>query len=78
MKLQNIENVEKFFKVINSCKGPVELISEEGDKINLKSKLSQCMAIAGMFSHAYIRELDLVATEPEDIDRLIKFMYQGE
>lgn len=78
MKLQNIENVDKFFEVINSCKGPVELVSTEGDRINLKSKLSQCMAIAGMFSHAYIRELDIVAQEKEDIDRLIRFMYQGE
>ncbi len=34
--------------------------------------------MATMFSNGYIKELDLVATEREDIDRLIKFMYQGE
>ena len=27
--------------MIDSCKGRVELISQEGDRINLKSKLSQ-------------------------------------
>ena len=32
MKLTNIENVDKFFEVINSCKGKVELVSEEGDR----------------------------------------------
>ena len=30
MKIQNIDNVEKFFKVIDECKGTVELVSPEG------------------------------------------------
>ena len=37
MKIQNITDVEKFFKVIDQCKGTVELVSPEGDRINLKS-----------------------------------------
>ena len=36
MKIQNITDVEKFFKVIDQCKGTVELVSPEGDRINLK------------------------------------------
>ena len=40
MKIQNISDVNTFFKVIDSCKGTVELVSPEGDRINLKSKLS--------------------------------------
>ena len=40
MKIQNITDVEKFFKVIDQCKGTVELVSPEGDRINLKSKLA--------------------------------------
>ncbi len=39
MKIQNISDVNTFFKVIDSCKGTVELVSPEGDRINLKSKL---------------------------------------
>lgn len=78
MKIQNIENVEAFFKIIDECKGPVELISPEGDRINLKSKLSQYVSMASIFSNGYIKELDLVAHDKEDIDRLIKYMYQGE
>ena len=69
MKIQNISDVNTFFKVIDSCKGTVELVSPEGDRINLKSKLSQYLSI---------KELELVAYEKEDLDRLIKFMYQGE
>lgn len=78
MKIQNIQDVNVFFKIIDECKGPVELISPEGDRINLKSKLSQYLSMASIFSNGYIRELDLVAHEKEDIERLIKYMYQGE
>ena len=78
MKIQNITDVEGFFKVIDSCKGPVELLSPEGDRINLKSKLSQYLSMATMFSNGYITELELVAHEKDDVDRLIKYMYQGE
>ena len=31
-----------------------------------------------VFSNGYIKELDLIAYEREDVDRLLKFMYQGE
>ena len=61
MKIQNISDVNTFFKVIDSCKGTVELVSPEGDRINLKSKLSQYLSMANIFSNGYIKELDLVA-----------------
>lgn len=77
MKLLNITDANAFFKIVDECKGPVELISPEGDRINLKSKLSQYISIASMFSNGYIKELELVAHEKEDIERLITFMYQG-
>ena len=55
-----------------------QLVSPEGDRINLKSKLSQYVSMAAIFSNGYIKELDLIAHEKEDIERLIKYMYQGE
>lgn len=78
MKIQNISDVNKFFSVIDQCKGTVELVSPEGDRINLKSKLTQYLSMATIFSNGYIKELELVAYDKDDIDRLIKFMYQGE
>ena len=78
MKIQNINDVESFFKIIDQCKGSVELVSPEGDRINLKSRLSQYLSMATMFSNGYIRELDLIAHDKEDIERLLKYMYQGE
>ncbi len=77
MKIQNIQDVDAFFKIIDECRGPVELVSPEGDRINLKSKLSQYLSMATIFSNGYIKELDLVAQDREDVERLIKYMYQG-
>lgn len=74
MKVQNITNIDKFFKVIDSCSGKVELVTGEGDRLNLKSKLSQYVSMANIFSNGEIPELELVAHEKEDIDRLIAFM----
>ena len=78
MKLQNIKDVDGFFKVIVNCKGRVELVTAEGDRLNLKSKLSQYVSLANIFSNeASIPELEIVASEPEDIKALMDFMIQG-
>ena len=57
MKVQNITDVEGFFKVVDSCKGRVELVTGEGDRLNLKSKLSQYVSMANIFSNGEIPEL---------------------
>ena len=74
MKIRNVTDVEGFFKVVDSCSGKVELVTDEGDRLNLKSKLSQYVSMANIFSDGTIKELELVAYEPEDIDRLVNFM----
>ena len=77
MKVQNITDVDKFFKVVDSCVGKVELVTGEGDRLNLKSKLSQYVSMANIFSDGEIKELEIIAYEKEDIARLIAFMYIG-
>ena len=74
MKIQNITNIEKFFEVVDSCAGKVELVTGEGDRLNLKSKLSQYVSMAKLFSDGTISELELLAYEPEDINKLVNFM----
>lgn len=74
MKVQNITDIEKFFEVIDQCAGKVELVTGEGDRLNLKSKLSQYVSMANIFSNGEIPELEIIAYEKEDIDRLIAFM----
>ena len=77
MKVSNIKDVEKFFKVVDSCEGRVELVTGEGDRLNLKSKLSQYVSLANIFSGGEIPELEIVAYEKEDIDRLMNFVITG-
>lgn len=77
MKLCNISDIEGFFNLINTCKGKVELVSEEGDRINLKSKLSQYFSMAKIFSDGMIDELEIIAYEQEDVEKLINYMMKG-
>ena len=78
MKVQNITNIDKFFSVIDDCSGKVELVTGEGDRLNFKSKLSQYVSIANIFSNGEIPELEIIAYEKKDIDKLVKFMVDGE
>lgn len=77
MKVQNISNIDKFFEVVDSCQGKVELVTGEGDRLNLKSKLSQYVSMANIFSNGEIPELEIIAYEKEDIDKLVSFMING-
>ena len=77
MKVSNIKDIDKFFQVIDHCKGKVELVTGEGDRLNLKSKLSQYVSLATIFSGGEIPELEIVAYEEEDIKDLMSFMING-
>lgn len=78
MKVQNITDIDAFFKVIDQCRGKVELVTGEGDRLNLKSKLSQYVSMANIFSNGEIPELEILAYEKEDTDRLIGFMMNSD
>ena len=78
MKVTNIRNIDGFFNVVDSCKGKVELVTGEGDRLNLKSKLCQYVSMANIFSNGEIPELEIIAYEREDIDKLISFMMDGQ
>lgn len=78
MKLTKIDNPEKLFEVVDQCVGKVELVTGEGDRLNLKSKLCQIISLTNIFSgNIEIPELEIIAHEPEDVQRLISFMMGG-
>lgn len=79
MKLTKIDNPEKLFEVVDQCVGKVELVTGEGDRLNLKSKLCQIISLTNIFSgNIEIPELEIIAHEPEDVQRLINFMMGGD
>lgn len=78
MKITNIKDIDGFFKIIDKCKGRVELVTNEGDRLNLKSKLSQYVSLANVFSGGKIPEMEIIAYEPEDVKLLVDFMMNGD
>lgn len=77
MKVSNISNPKKFFETLALCKGSIELRTEDGDRLNMKSKLSQYIAMTDIFSNAEIGEVEIMLSEPEDIALLIDFLVKG-
>lgn len=74
MRLTNIKDVQKFIDVVNSCVDTVYLKSQEGDVFNLKSSLSQYIAIGKLLEESG-DSLELFADNREDEAKLLKFLY---
>ena len=79
MHLYNLKekDIDKFFELIDSCEGRVELVTKEGDRLNLKSKLSQYFSLAKIFANELVPEMELVAYNPVDANKLLLFMLES-
>ncbi len=76
MKLKNPEQVNEFIAAVDECEGDVFLTSQYGDKFNLKSKLSQYVAIAALIGENS-DELELWCMNKEDEYRMLKFLEEN-
>lgn len=76
MKLTNIKEVNSFLKTVDECKGSVWLESSDGNKFNLKSKLSQYVAIAALISIEG-ENLELFCALPEDERKFYDFFTEN-
>lgn len=65
MKLTKQLHVERFIEAVGRCKGAVWLTSQDGDQYNLKSYLSQYVAIGALLSE-HGDELELWCGNKED------------
>lgn len=74
MRVQSITDVEGLFAEIDRCKGKVELLTAEGDRLNLHSKLCQYVSMAKLFTCEEIPEMEIITYEKEDEERLEKFL----
>ncbi|MBD5559513.1 MAG: polya polymerase [Clostridia bacterium] len=77
MKIRNITNPQRFFEVLKDAKGRVELVTNEGDRLNLKSTLSQYIILTQIFKDAKIDEVDLIVSEPDDLNMLLDYLVRG-
>ena len=72
MDFQNIEQIDDFLEAVQKCKGGVYLKSTEGDVFNLKSRLSQYIAIGALLDDEG-DELELFCDRTEDEGHFYKF-----
>ena len=76
MKLTKIEQVNEFLAIVDSCKGDVTLRSVDGDIFNLKSKLSQYIAIAALLGQ-HGDELELFCSDSSDEGKFMNFLMKN-
>ena len=75
MKLNNIKDVQKFIAAVNACQNDVSLKSVEGDVFNLKSSLSQYIAIGRLIEESG-DNLELFAQTREDEALLLEMIVE--
>lgn len=76
----NVNNfdVSAFSEVLASCKGDVYMVTPEGDRLNLKSKLCQMLGFTSLIKGGQIASAQFECTDPEDESRLFRFNLFGE
>ena len=72
LSLNNI-NVNDFIKLIDACKGDLYLVTDEGDRLNLKSKLCQLIGLSNLIDGGIIHTASLVCTSIEDERLLVRY-----
>lgn len=77
MKLTNVANVDKLLKTIEGCEGKVELVTEQGERYNLKSKLSQYVSFVKVLANCTIPSIEIITSNHADAEKLMKFMING-
>ncbi len=74
MRIKNIAEPTRFFAAVSECKGRVELLTSEGDCLNLKSALCQYIALTQMFQDQKIEGVELSLSDPQDYALLVEFL----
>lgn len=75
MEFKKIKNVDGLLKLIDSCKGNIYLVAEDGSvRINMKSKISQYFSIVNMLTDDSINNIFLETDNREDMEKLANFI----
>ena len=76
LSLHDID-VSEFLAVLDTCKGNVFLVTHEGDKLNLKSKLCQLVGLTRLIEGGKITEAFVVCDNKEDESKLFRLNLLG-
>ena len=70
-------DVSEFLNVLDSCEGNVFLVTHEGDKINLRSRLSQLLGLTQLMKGGKITEAYILCDNPADEQKLFRLNMFG-
>lgn len=70
-------DVSEFLNVLDSCEGNVFLVTHEGDKINLRSRLSQLLGLTQLMKGGKITEAYILCDNPTDEQKLFRLNMFG-
>ena len=70
--LSNVD-VNEFLAIIDKCQGNIYLVTDEGDKLNLKSKLCQLVGLQKLIEGGIISNATLVCEHIRDEEILVKY-----
>lgn len=70
--------LDELIRVLDETKGNVYLLSKEGDRINLKSKLSQITGLSGLLQGGKIVDGEIMCENPEDEAKIFNLNLFGE
>ncbi len=71
-------DVKAFLAEIDTCEGDVFLVTDEGDRLNLKSKLCQLIGLTQLIDGGKISNAHLECQKPEDETKLFRFNIFGK
>ena len=77
MTLTNISNIEKFFETVDQCEGRVELVTEQGDRFNIKSTLAKYVSFVKILSNCTVPSVQIKTYSYTDAQKLMRFMVNG-
>ena len=78
MNFLNILIIRIKYNLYFPCSGQVELVTADGDRLNLKSKLCQLVSLSTIFESAStIPEMEIIAHEAEDSRKIMDYLMRG-
>lgn len=78
IKVEKVNRVKELFEVIDSCSSNVQLVTGEGDCLNMKSKLSQYLSMTRMFANGDIPQMEFVVNDEQDAEKILTFLKEDK
>lgn len=71
-------DLKTFTEVLDSCEGEVFMVTPEGDRINLKSKLCQLLGFTRLIEGGRVTHARVECSNKADESKLFRFNLFGE